>query len=167
MGWFILVLIAVPLVDLWLLFEISGVIEALPTIALVVFTAVLGGHLVKRQGVSTWKKVQQQMQAGMPPAIELFEGACILVAGALMISPGFITDTAGFLLLIPPLRQAVARWWLQRRLARGAAGHSASHGRTHFEYTAYAEREPQQPEVIDAEAIDAEVIDSQEHRRND
>lgn len=118
MGWFILLLIGVPLLDTWLLINVGTQIGALYTIGLVILTAVVGGNLVKRQGLSTWMKIQQQMQSGQAPAIELFEGGCILVAGALLITPGFLTDTIGFLLLVPPLRQVVAAWWLKRKLAK-------------------------------------------------
>jgi len=105
----------VPLVEIYLLIQVGGVIGAGWTIFAVVFTAVLGAALVRRQGFATLGRIRANMDAGELPAMELLEGLCLLIAGALLLTPGFFTDALGFLLLTPPLR----RWAIQRLLAAG------------------------------------------------
>lgn len=104
MGKLLLVLISVPLIETWFLIKMGGVIGALPTIGLVILTAVVGGMLVRQQGFSTINRLQQKMQAGQMPAEELFAGMLIVIAGVLLITPGFFTDALGFLCLFPPFR---------------------------------------------------------------
>jgi UPF0716 protein FxsA len=106
--------IAIPLLEIYLLIQVGEEIGALPTVALVVFTAVLGIWLLRWQGLATVAQVQQSMAQGQLPAIPLIEGLFLLVAGALLLTPGFFTDALGFALLIPPLRQGLARMMLQQ-----------------------------------------------------
>ena len=108
MGKLLLVLIMVPLFETWFWIKMGGVIGALPTIALVILTAVVGGMLVRQQGFSTVNRLQQKMQAGQMPAEELFAGMLIVIAGVLLITPGFFTDALGFLCLFPPFRHWLA-----------------------------------------------------------
>jgi len=109
-----LVFLAVPLAEIYLLIQIGSVIGAGWTIALVVGTALLGAFLVRAQGISTIRRVQQNVERGQLPAVELLEGLGLLVAGALLLTPGFFTDAVGFLLLTPPLRRAVIAFGLAR-----------------------------------------------------
>ena len=92
-----------------MLLKVGGVLGALPTVALVVLTAVVGAALMRAQGFSTVQKVQRQLARGEIPAVAMVEGAFILVAGALLLTPGFITDFIGFCCLFPPLRQGLIR----------------------------------------------------------
>lgn len=110
----LLLFIAIPLVEIYLLVQVGQQIGALPTVGLVIFTAVLGIWLLRWQGLATLTQVQISMAQGQLPAIPLFEGLLLLVAGALLLTPGFFTDTLGFLLLIPPLRRGLARALLQQ-----------------------------------------------------
>lgn len=105
----------VPLIEIYFLIQVGGVIGAGWTIFAVVFTAVLGAALVRRQGFRTLNRIRGHMDAGELPAMELVEGLCLLIAGALLLTPGFFTDAFGFLLLTPPLR----RWAIGRVLASG------------------------------------------------
>jgi UPF0716 protein FxsA len=109
------VFVGAPLVELYVLIEVGGEIGALPTIALSVFTAVLGGLLVRMQGLSVVLRVQQALGREELPAIELLEGAVLLATGVLLLLPGFITDALGFLMLVPALRRALIVAWLRRR----------------------------------------------------
>lgn len=109
-----LLFLIVPLVEIYFLIQVGGVIGAIPTIFLVVFTAVLGALLLRVQGLSTMYRVQQSMMRGELPAMELMEGAVLVVSGALLLTPGFFTDTLGFLGLIPPLRQWMVRAFIDR-----------------------------------------------------
>jgi UPF0716 protein FxsA len=103
------------LVELYVLIEVGSGIGALPTILLSIFTAVLGGWLVRYQGLSVLFRVQRMLDAGETPALEVLEGAVLLVTGLLLLLPGFITDAFGFLMLIPPVRRLFILAFLQRR----------------------------------------------------
>jgi UPF0716 protein FxsA len=112
---FLLIFVGAPLVELYLLIEVGSVIGAFPTIALSLFTAVLGGWLVRMQGFAVLFRAQSQMANRELPAIELLEGALLLLVGLALLLPGFITDAVGFLLLIPPLRRWLIVRWLTSR----------------------------------------------------
>ena len=111
-----LLFLIVPLVEIYLLIQVGGIIGPWPTIFLVVFTAVLGAWLLRIQGFTTLMRVRTTMAQGGIPAVEMVEGAVLLVSGALLLTPGFFTDTIGFLCLIPSLRRAVIRWAFGRFL---------------------------------------------------
>ena len=112
--WLLAVFLLVPLAEIYWLLKVGGVLGALPTIALVVLTAVVGAALMRAQGFSTLQKVQHQLAIGEVPAVAMVEGAFILVAGALLLTPGFITDCIGFCCLFPLLRQSLIRHMLFR-----------------------------------------------------
>lgn len=136
----LLLFIGLPLLELWLLIEVGSEIGGFTTIVLTIFTAVLGVQLVRMQGFSALQRVQVQMQQGEVPAESMFEGVALLIAGVLLLVPGFLTDTLGFLLLVPPLRQrmiasvlANARVDTQAGSAQGPyrdAGPAAGHRHT-------------------------------------
>jgi len=109
-----LLLLLVPLVEIYFLIQVGRVIGAVPTIALVVFTALLGAMLLRFQGWTTLQRTRLSMAQGQLPAIEMMEGVLLLFAGILLLMPGFFTDAIGFLLLIPPLRRALIRRFLSR-----------------------------------------------------
>ena len=96
------------------------------TILLVIATAVLGAWLVKSQGFQTMQKLRSEIEQGRMPAMELAEGFAILIAGALLLTPGFITDTIGFICLTPPLRRNVIRWMAGRGMI-SASGATADY----------------------------------------
>lgn len=114
----LLLFFAVPLIEIYLLIKVGGVIGALPTVSLVVFTAVLGAWLVRWQGLTTLNRVRAMMMRGEVPAIEAMEGVALLIAGALLLTPGFFTDTMGFLLLMPAVRRGVILWMIKRHMIR-------------------------------------------------
>jgi UPF0716 protein FxsA len=99
---------------MYLLIEVAGYIDAWPTIGLVMLTAVVGVALLKRQGIATLTRGVQRAQQGQMPATEMAEGILLAVAGALLITPGFVTDSVGFALLFPPSRVAIAKTLMQR-----------------------------------------------------
>ena len=110
----LLFFIAVPLLEMLLLFEVAGHIGGLWTVGLVVLTAVVGIQILKRQGLRTLLRARQRLETGELPAKEIIEGMLIAAAGALLLTPGFITDTLGFVFLTPPLRGAIADWLIRR-----------------------------------------------------
>ena len=105
----ILLLTVVPLVELVILLRIAQAISWGPTILLVVVTGVLGAWLARREGLRTLLTIQEEMAAGRTPTLSLVEGVMILVAGVVLVTPGILTDLAGFALLVPQFRRWVAR----------------------------------------------------------
>ena len=99
----------VPLVELYLLIRIGRVIGVVPTIAIVVVTGTLGAALARRQGLGVLRRLQEDLAGGRLPTDALMDGLLILVAGAMLLTPGLITDAAGFLLLVPAGRKVVRR----------------------------------------------------------
>jgi UPF0716 protein FxsA len=104
-----LLFLLVPIIEIYLLIQVGGLIGALPTVAMVVLTAMVGSLLIRQQGFSTLERARQGMAAGQVPAMEMMEGVALVIAGALLLTPGFFTDTIGFLLLIPAFRRWVIR----------------------------------------------------------
>ena len=96
--------IGVPLVEIAVFVEVGGVIGLWPTLGLVVLTAVLGAWQLRAQGLATLMRARNQVERGALPTRELFDGACLLVAGALLLTPGFVTDGVGFFLFLRPVR---------------------------------------------------------------
>jgi UPF0716 protein FxsA len=106
-GWLILLFTVVPVAELILLIRIGGRIGAMQTIWLVLATGIIGAWLARSQGLRTLQKIQQELARGQMPGDSLIDGAMILVAGAVLITPGIMTDCLGFLLLFPPARAAL------------------------------------------------------------
>lgn len=102
--------IGVPIAEITLLLKVGGSIGLLNTIGFVILTAIIGAYLVRQQGLETVSKLQQETQAGRVPAMQIAEGVALLFAGAVLMTPGFITDALGFALLIPPVRQMIIAW---------------------------------------------------------
>ncbi len=117
-----LLLLLLPVVEIYLLIQVGGVIGAIPTIALVVFTAVLGTLLLRHQGLAVLNRVQAMVQRGETPTVAMLEGLVILVSGLLLLLPGFFTDVLGLLGLVPPLRQALIVAVLRRGFPRPPSG---------------------------------------------
>ncbi len=111
---FLLLFVGVPLFELYWLIEVGSYLGAIPTIFLTVFTAVLGGLLVRMQGLATAIKVQKSMAMGEMPAIEMLEGVVLLACGFFLLLPGFFTDILGFLALVPSIRRWTIVVFLKR-----------------------------------------------------
>jgi UPF0716 protein FxsA len=117
----VVALVVVPLVELWFLLQVAEVIGAPLALVLLLLVSIAGAWLLKQQGLATWKRLHGTLRAGRIPAEEVIDGALILFGGALLLTPGFLTDVVGLMLLVPPTRaavKAVARRWLRRRAAR-------------------------------------------------
>jgi UPF0716 protein FxsA len=108
-----LLFLSVPMLEMWLLIKVGQVIGAWQTIALVALTAVIGISLLKRQGFKTLMRVQERLNSGEIPATELLEGVLLAVGGALLLTPGFVTDAVGFACLLP-----VTRKWLAGKIIK-------------------------------------------------
>lgn len=116
----LLLFIVVPMVELALLIKLGSLIGVLDTILLIIFTGAAGAILVRTAGIQCLFTVRQQLQSGMFPADELCNGLLILIAGALLITPGLLTDITGFALLVPAVRSVIKtrlRAYLEKKVA--------------------------------------------------
>lgn len=113
----VLVFIVVPLAELYVIIEVGKAIGTVPTIAILVADSILGSLLLRSQGRGAWRRLNQALAARRPPAREALDGTLIVFGGAFLITPGFVTDVLGLILLIPPTR-AVVRKALVARLSR-------------------------------------------------
>jgi len=118
---FLLLLIIVPVVEIYFLIQVGSAIGAFPTVLLVVATAVLGAFLFRQQGMSTFQRVQASLARGEIPATEMIEGAMLLVCGGLLLTPGFVTDAVGFACLVPALRRKLALSILESSIVSNAS----------------------------------------------
>lgn len=140
----------IPLLEIYLLIKVGGIIGAWPTVFMVVFTAVLGAFLLRHQGLYTLNKVQTAMARGELPTVAMLEGVVLILSGALLLTPGFFTDALGFLGLVPPLRQAAIRALLTRGVVSAMGG-------------AYSRRHPYPP----SDAGGPRTIDGECKREDD
>jgi UPF0716 protein FxsA len=118
-GVLVLLFALVPLVELYVIIQVGQSIGALNTIGLLLLVSIVGSWLVKREGLEVWRRFQHQVHAGVVPGKEIADGVMVLLAGALLLTPGFLSDVLGILLLLPPVR-AVVRAAALRRAARRA-----------------------------------------------
>jgi len=102
--------VIIPLVELYLLLRVGTLIGAGPTVGIVILTGVIGGFMARRQGFAVWRRIQEHLNRGELPAAPLVDGLFVLAGGLLLLTPGLITDAAGFLALLPPTRTALKRW---------------------------------------------------------
>lgn len=116
----LLLLVVVPVLEIVIFIKVGGAIGVLPTLGLLALSAVVGIALVRRQGVQTLGRLQAAVEAGGDPAAPLAHGALILVAGMLLLIPGFFTDILGLLLLIPAFRAALIRRGASRATVQAA-----------------------------------------------
>ncbi len=112
--------IGLPLLEVAVFIQVGGAIGVWPTIAATIATALAGSLLLRAQGLATLMRARAQMDQGQLPAREMFEGVCLVLAGALLLVPGFVTDVIGLLLFVPPLRELL-RLMIARHIAAKAA----------------------------------------------
>jgi UPF0716 protein FxsA len=111
----VVLFVFVPIVELAVIIQVGQAIGVVETLLLMVVVSVAGAWLVKREGIGVWRRAQRQLDTGVMPGRELVDGVLIMVAGALLLLPGFVSDCLGILLLLPPVR-AVVRGLVIRRL---------------------------------------------------
>lgn len=116
----LLVLVGLPILEIVLFIEVGGAIGLLPTLGIILMTAVFGIALMRRQGMRALDRLRASMETGDDPVGPIAHGALILVAGMLLVLPGFFTDALGLLLLIPPVRALLIRWGASRATVRAA-----------------------------------------------
>ena len=146
--------LAVPILEIYLLFQVGGVIGAGWTILIVIGTAILGASLLRQQGLSTWTRLNQKIAEGQLPPTVLVEGIFLLLAGAFLLTPGFFTDGIGFLFLVPPVRQMLAAALLRRGMFMASSMHSTTFTQGSPRADERRQSHSQQPNVIEGEYED-------------
>ncbi|MBL4637734.1 MAG: FxsA family protein [Proteobacteria bacterium] len=141
----LILFLLVPLIEIYFLIQVGSVIGAVWTVFLVVATAVIGAGLLRWQGLSTFQRVQHSLAHGELPAVAMLEGVALLLSGAMLLTPGFFTDTIGFILLVPTFRQAM----IKHLLASGRQ--FAFHGQTMH---AQSHQEHRDSSIIEGELVD-------------
>jgi UPF0716 protein FxsA len=121
--------VVVPLVELYVLIQVGQIIGVWWTLVLLVADSVLGGMLMRSQGRAAWRRFNEALAAGRVPAREAFDGVLVVLGGALLLAPGFVTDVVGALLLLPPTRAAIRRVLVRRFAARVGGPGSGGRGR--------------------------------------
>ena len=122
---------ATSLLEIFILVKVGGLLGAWPTVGLVIVTALVGSSLVRSQGIQTMFKVQERINQGEMPGQQLIEGMMLVIAGVLLVTPGFVTDFCGLMLLQPLVRAklaAAAMKKFQLQMVTGAGGHAGFHG---------------------------------------
>lgn len=125
----LLVFILVPLAEIGVFIQVGGIIGLWPTLALVVLTAIIGSFCIRFQGFNLINRAKAQFEAGEAPVFEVISGVCLVIAGALLLTPGFVTDTVGFVLLFPPARRWLYERVLKQRLTVMASGEAPPGGK--------------------------------------
>ena len=113
----VLLFIVVPIAELYVIFQVGDAIGVVPPIVLLALDSLLGSILLRNQGRSVWRKFNEAMSAGRVPHREILDGVAVIFGGAFLITPGFITDAIGLLLLFPSTRAVILRF-AGRRLGR-------------------------------------------------
>ena len=109
----------IPIIEIGVFIQVGGWIGLWPTLAVIFLTAIIGTGLLRQQGLAALTRAQQEMATGRMPVRELFDGVCLLAAGALLLTPGFVTDAVGFALFTPFVRTTFGRWLWQKVATRG------------------------------------------------
>lgn len=124
------IFIVVPLAELYVIIQVGEAIGVLWTIALLLADSILGSMLMRSQGRAVWRRFNAALRAGRPPAREIVDGALVILGGAFLVAPGFLTDVVGVLLLLPPTRAAFRAVLVRRFSSRLLGGFAAGPGAT-------------------------------------
>lgn len=153
----VVALVVVPLVELYVLIQVGGQLGVLPTVLLLLLMSLLGGYLLRREGLRTWRALRAALQQGRLPAREVADGALVVLGGSLLLTPGFVTDLFG-LACILPLSRAVLRRVLTGFVARrlGVGGLVAGLGGGLGGATGSRRRGST---AVDGEVVDGQVVD--------
>lgn len=119
-----LIFVLVPVVEISILIQVGEQLGVLPTVAAVIFTAAVGASLVRSQGLQTLISAQQKLQRGQQPGQEVVEGIMLATAGVLLVTPGFVTDALGLLLLTPLTRKPLANYFLSKLIIKQSSANS-------------------------------------------
>ncbi|CAN5475777.1 FxsA family protein [soil metagenome] len=153
LGRLLALFIGVPLIEFYLFWTVGDRIGIIATFATILLTGVLGAWLTKRQGLRTLERYRKTAGEGRIPHTEVMDGLMILLAGAFLLTPGFLTDAVGFALLFPPVRACV-RIWLGRHLAGKINVIATTHSTIRSGADPQFRQPPPRERVVDAKVID-------------
>jgi UPF0716 protein FxsA len=145
----VMLFVAVPIAELIVIVLVGNAIGVWPTIALLIVDSLLGSVLMRSQGRTAWRRFNAALTAGRPPAREVLDGALVIFGGALLLTPGFLSDILGLLLLLPPSRALVRRVLVARLAHRMALSAAAS-------YSAGARRRPRRNGDVEGTATEVD-----------
>jgi UPF0716 protein FxsA len=149
--------IVVPLAELFVIIEVGRAIGAVPTIAILIADSILGSLLLRSQGRAAWRRFNDALRDRRPPAREVLDGALVIFGGALLLTPGFLTDVLGLILLLPPTRAVVRKtligWFGRRFLVARVAGGTAAAGAQRAR-SRRPGNGPVRPYDVDGDAVD-------------
>ena len=149
MRFLFLLFVVMPVVEMWLLITVGTEIGAMATIGLVLLTAVFGAKLLREQGFATLWRGQRKLEEGKLPAQEIVEGIILAVSGALLLTPGFITDAIGFAGLIPPIRALFVSRLISKMVVAPMGGQASGF---------YYQQGMQSGDIIEGEAVDENTV---------
>jgi UPF0716 protein FxsA len=147
----VLVFIVVPIAELYVIIKVGEAIGAVPTIAILIADSIVGSMLLRHQGRGAWRRFNEALREGRQPAREVLDGALVIFGGAFLITPGFLTDIIGIVLLLPPTRAAVRRvlvGYFSRRFVVSTARRAAGRG-----------GRPPQPDAQAAHDVEGTAVD--------
>ena len=144
--------LTIPLIEVWILLQITDLAGLLNTIGLLILTSIIGALLVRREGISVFRKAKNEMTQGQMPEKQILDGFLILLGGVLMLTPGFFTDIIGFLLLFPPTRLLLRTVVIKRLNSRISNPNSyIRNGRVQW---VYSERKDETIEILESPRVD-------------
>ncbi len=156
----LLALICVPILEIAVFIEAGAIIGLWPTIGLVVLTAIAGTALLRQQGLATLARAQTSLENNRLPVNEMFDGLCLLIAGIVLLTPGFVTDAVGLLLLVPAVR-GFLRAWAKKVIAKSGHVHVAGRHFVMHDVRPGPRSDPREPlrpqggnDVIDGDYVD-------------
>ncbi len=141
MPYLFIIFVLTPLIEIWLFLRVGEWIGTWSTLACVILTAFIGVSLLRWQGVSTLLRARSKLASNELPAREIGEGILLAIAGAVLLTPGFLTDAVGFLLLIPPIRVFILRQWIMPRIVAFRVDEKVSGEILEGEYTREDEKD--------------------------
>ncbi|GII93947.1 FxsA family protein [Sinosporangium siamense] len=151
----------IPVLEIWLLIQIGGVIGGWTTVGLLVLGMLLGGWLVRREGLKVWRDINAALASGKMPDRELGDGALLMAGGALLLIPGFLTDIVGFACILPftrPVVRKVGNWMFKRRLEKMAAASPYAGINLGMPFTPPGASRPEEAERPSGPVIHGEVL---------
>ena len=168
-------LILVPIAELYVIVQTSQAVGIGLTLVLLIGVSVVGAYLLKREGTATWRLLQESLRSGQMPTKHVTDGALILLGGALLLTPGFITDAVGFLLVLPPTRAAVkgtfrkmlGGWVLKRSGPAGYVGYRVYETQVKNKRRNYPEARSQSPQQVTDPSAPSQLPPSDEDDSRD
>ena len=160
----IILFILVPIVEIAVFIQVGDLIGLSSTIIIVIVTAILGVNLLKQQGFRAWQEIQLSIAKGNMPALEMAAAAQLLFAGGLLLTPGFVTDLIGFLLMIPQLRLALASHLIKSGTMRSQQFHSQTFHANYSNEHSKSTENSESTEQLSGRIIEGEFEDEEQKK---